>query len=217
MQKMLLVLAVAALSLGSNTGVKAAEAESLNVSRFVNIQIPEQKQNYGEVSAASKLYNQGHDLLMKGKLWDAIDLFKKVVNEYPDHHIADDAAFWIGRSSEEHKNLDTARAAYKEFLEKYSDSDYKADALFNLANVTSMIGDNQNLEAEQVEAAVLYRHFILEHRGDKRIPGAYFREGLCLYRFGNINMARLVWQELVQLFPNSTAAVKANEWLNDSW
>lgn len=217
MKKMLVVLAVVSLTLGSNAWVKAAETESLNVSKFVNVQIPEQKQKYGEVSAASKLYNQGHDLLTEGKLWDAIELFRKVTNEYPNHHIADDAAFWIGRASEEHKNLDTARAAYKDFLEKHPDSEYKADALFNLANVTSMIGDNQHLEAEQVEAAVLYRHFILEHQGDKRVPDAYFRQGLCLHRFGNINMAKLVWQELVQLFPNSTAAMKATEWLNDTW
>lgn len=66
----------------------------------------------------------------------AIDAYKRIVNEYPDHATASSACFLIGfLYNNELRNVDSSRAAYLKFLEKYPGSPMVESAKFELANL----------------------------------------------------------------------------------
>ena len=70
------------------------------------------------------------NLLMKqGQFTESINLLQKIVNEYADDILADDAYFLQGEIYElQLKNKDKAMEIYREFLNKYPGSVYAAEA-----------------------------------------------------------------------------------------
>lgn len=68
-------------------------------------------------------------VLKNGEFLKAIDLLQKILNEYPDDILADDAFFQQAEIYERHlKDLEKAKEHYREFLNKYPGSVYVAEA-----------------------------------------------------------------------------------------
>ena len=67
--------------------------------------------------------------MKQGQFTESIDLLQKIVNEYADDILADDAYFLQGEIYElQLKNKDKAMEIYREFLNKYPGSVYAAEA-----------------------------------------------------------------------------------------
>lgn len=68
-------------------------------------------------------------MLKTGQFKTAIDLLQKILNEYPDDILADDAFFQQAEIYERHlQNLEKAKELYREFLTKYPGSVFVAEA-----------------------------------------------------------------------------------------
>lgn len=68
-------------------------------------------------------------VLKNGEFQKAIDLLQKILNEYPEDILADDAFFQQAEIYERHlKDLEKAKEHYREFLNKYPGSVFVAEA-----------------------------------------------------------------------------------------
>lgn len=67
---------------------------------------------------------------------EAITIFKRIQDNYPKHHYAEEALFLSGFVYENHLgNIEKAKATYKEFIEKYPTSELAEDAKFAIDNL----------------------------------------------------------------------------------
>ena len=72
----------------------------------------------------------------KGNYEKAVEQYEKLLTLYPNNENAPLALFMIGFTyANELGNKDKARIAYKEFLEKYPDSELKASVEFELKHM----------------------------------------------------------------------------------
>lgn len=58
----------------------------------------------------------------------ALELYDRVINEYPSTKRAEDALFHKGFLNNKIKNFEASKAAYEEFIKKYPNSDLVDDA-----------------------------------------------------------------------------------------
>lgn len=67
---------------------------------------------------------------------EAIQLFKRIQDNYPTNHYAEESLFLSGFVYENHlKDLDKAKAAYEEFVKKYPKSELVEDAQYAIENL----------------------------------------------------------------------------------
>jgi len=67
---------------------------------------------------------------------EAITIFKRIQDNYPKHHYAEEALFLSGFVYENHLgNIEKAKATYQEFIEKYPESELAEDAQFAINNL----------------------------------------------------------------------------------
>lgn len=84
---------------------------------------------------------------------DAIAIFKRIQDNYPKHHFAEEALFLSGFVYENHLgNIEKAKATYKEFIEKYPKSELAEDAQFAIDNL-GVSPEDIIKRAQQGEAA----------------------------------------------------------------
>ena len=87
------------------------------------------------------------DLRMKqGQFTESIELLQKILNEYPDDILSDDAYFMQGEIYELHlKNKDKAMEIYREFLNKYPGSVFAAEARKRYRNLRGDFADQKTI------------------------------------------------------------------------
>ncbi len=67
--------------------------------------------------------------MKRGQFTESVDLLQKILNDYPDDILADDAYFMQGEIFEQHvRDKNKAMEIYREFLNKYPGSVYAAEA-----------------------------------------------------------------------------------------
>jgi N-acetylmuramoyl-L-alanine amidase len=67
---------------------------------------------------------------------ESIAIFKRIQENYPKHHYAEEAMFLTGFVYENHMgNIAKAKATYQEFIEKYPKSELAEDAQFAIENL----------------------------------------------------------------------------------
>lgn len=84
-------------------------------------------QQLGALASGSKNASLHHD---------AIALFKRIQDNYPTNHYAEESLFLTGFVYENHlKDLDKAKAAYEAFVKKYPKSELAEDAQYAIDNL----------------------------------------------------------------------------------
>lgn len=78
---------------------------------------------------AQSLYDKGYELYTGGRYEDARKVFTSFVKSYPDHHLADNALYWIGESYYSEKDFESAAAKFSEVFNIYPWSNKAPDAL----------------------------------------------------------------------------------------
>jgi len=120
--------------------------ESERSERFQQDLLESLKKKYGVVVYTDSIQNAMEPILTPAQLFaqaqtaslgrDRIDLFRKVVERFPNDKSAVQASFMIGFTyAEELKDYPAARAAFEDFLRRYPKSDLVASANWMLQNM----------------------------------------------------------------------------------
>jgi outer membrane protein assembly factor BamD (BamD/ComL family) len=89
-----------------------------------------------DVNAANNLFKAADMSMNMNRPHQAIQLFNRILKDYPDFEKAPQCLFLKGYVHENNLNdLETARKIYTEFLEKYPDNDFADDAEVSIKNL----------------------------------------------------------------------------------
>jgi len=92
-------------------------------------------------------YRRGQDLFWSGKLKEAVNLFKRFTEEYPKHHLADNALYWTGEAYYSQEKYREALDEFMGLIEEYPKGNKAPDALLKVAY--SYMELDRNNEAEK--------------------------------------------------------------------
>jgi len=90
--------------------------------------------NLAKDSKPEAMYYLARNMSYEDKLESAIYVLEKLVETYPDHHIADDALFYIGYYQRKLGNNQAATEAFNKLITNYSHSDYYVQGLWYTGN-----------------------------------------------------------------------------------
>ena len=127
-----------------------------------------------------------HLYMKRGKATEAIEAFRKLVLDWPDSPEAPEGQFRIGyiltdqakRGNQDKGNLDRAREAYQDYLNRYPDGKRVAEARHEL----------RLLEQQDVQRSLEVAEFYLR-KGDTESARFYFKEVLHLSPSGPLHDA----------------------------
>lgn len=102
-----------------------------------------------KASVSSKLspelqYKKAHEAYDKHLFDEAIALFKKFLQLYPKHDLADNAQYWIGENYYDMKDYPNAILAFKEVIRHYAEGGKAPDALLKIGYSYVALDDPEN-------------------------------------------------------------------------
>lgn len=124
------------------------------------------------VMSESDYYSQGFNLMKQSKFDEAVAVFEKQLEAYPNGDSADDAHYWIAEAMYVSRNLEVAKRHLHTLIQDYPQS--------------------------------------------RRVPDAMLKKAYIEQQLGNKIEARILFQEIVNFFPKSDAAIAAKNRLADS-
>jgi outer membrane protein assembly factor BamD (BamD/ComL family) len=144
-----LLLGLAACSSSGNTDIdKINEAEEQLFSsedafinrekalQLVDMYLDFADKNPGDSMAVEYLYNGAEFYMNMAEGRKAVELYDRIIREYPDFRKGPECLFLKGYVYENYLGeLEIAEAIYLEFLEKYPDSEFADDAEISIANL----------------------------------------------------------------------------------
>jgi len=86
-------------------------------------------------------YQQGFGLLKESKHDQAVMVFKKQIQQYPQGELADDAYYWIAESLYVSRKLDLSKENFRAIIQGYSSSERAPDAMLKLAYIEQEQGN----------------------------------------------------------------------------
>ena len=104
---------------------------------------------------AQALYDQGYALFHQKRYADAETRFRRFLDLYPRHPLADNAQFWIGESRYARGDFASALAAFSATVEQYPDGNKVADAMLQAGKCLESMG--QDAEAIATYEAIAER------------------------------------------------------------
>lgn len=75
---------------------------------------------------------------------EALALFKSFMQDYPEHHLADNAQYWVGEIYYDIENYPNAILAFKEVVTHYGDENKAPDALLKIGYAYVALDDPSN-------------------------------------------------------------------------
>ncbi len=93
--------------------------------------------------APRALFMKGFTLLLAEKNQEAVETFAQFEKKYPDHELAEAAAYWLGMGYSLDKQFAKARDALDDYLRKYKDGQYAGSAVFRKAYCAQQMEDYQ--------------------------------------------------------------------------
>ncbi|MFQ5585294.1 MAG: tol-pal system protein YbgF [Thermodesulfobacteriota bacterium] len=95
---------------------------------------------------AEDIYHRAQDLFWAGKLNDAADVFQRFANEYPQHHLADNALYWIGEVYYSQQKYRRALEEFQGLISHYPKGNKAPDALLKIAYSYIELDDENGAE-----------------------------------------------------------------------
>lgn len=121
-----------------------------------------------EQFAADALFWSGRSLLEQERYEPAIDQFQRLIEEYPEHPDAEEAAYQVGRAFFRKGDREQAIVEFEEFLREFPDSDFAGNALYWSGESLMALGRFD-------EARVLFEQVVTEHPRSYRAEAARYR------------------------------------------
>ena len=79
------------------------------------------------------IYRRAQDLFWTGKFEEAIVVFRRFFDEYPEHHLADNALYWTGEALYSQASFMEALQEFRGLIEHYPEGNKAPDALLKIA------------------------------------------------------------------------------------
>jgi len=117
-------------SLEANLDEKAPDAPTLK--REVEPQETKVESEPVLFLSPDRQYENAYEAYSKRRFDEAIALFKKFLQRYPKHDLADNALYWIGESYYDMKDYPNAILAFKEVVRLYAERSKAPDALLKI-------------------------------------------------------------------------------------
>ena len=93
---------------------------------------------------AETLYKKAISAYKNKNYTYAVHLFKSVADNYPEHHLSDNALYWIGECFYTRKDYLNAISAFKKIVEKYPKGNKMPDALLKTGYAYLSLDDSDN-------------------------------------------------------------------------
>ncbi len=115
-----------------------------------------QEENVEPLLSEEGYYQQGFELLKQSKHNDAVEIFKKQINAYPNGDLVDDAHYWIAESMYVNRSLDISKQYFRLIIDNYKQSPRVPDAMLKTAYIEQEQGN-------EIEARILLQEIIQFH------------------------------------------------------
>jgi len=89
-------------------------------------------------------YEQAYGVYLDHRYDEALTLFKDFLQHYPQHHLADNAQYWIGEIYYDLENYPNAILAFKEVVTRYAEETKAPDALLKMGYAYVALDDPTN-------------------------------------------------------------------------
>ena len=119
----------------------------------------------------------------------AIEIYDKIVNDFPQSEYADDALYSKAFLSEKMKEGSLGRRIYQEVIDKYPESLFAAESYMRLAEYYFAPREDKDREKNIVElqkAIKLYKN-VLNYRNSKRYDEALYKLGWSYYKLAAVD------------------------------
>ncbi|MBI3037934.1 tetratricopeptide repeat protein, partial [bacterium] len=129
--------------------------------------------------------------------------------------LADDAALWKGKTHLDARNYNQAMKAFVDFKNRYHFSDLLPEACYSLAwsEYQLAMGDYSKREYFR-KAGRDFAEFSSNYGLHVWAAEALFLAGESYERYGDVNLARSYFREVISRFPNTPSAQKSQDKLN---
>jgi len=89
-------------------------------------------------------YEEAYAVYEEQRYDEALTLFKEFLERYPQHHLADNALYWIGEIYYDMRNYANAILAFKEVVTHYTEENKTPDALLKIGYTYIALDDPSN-------------------------------------------------------------------------
>jgi tol-pal system protein YbgF len=89
-------------------------------------------------------YDKAYAAYLAHRYDEALPLFKAFVEKYPQHHLADNAQYWVGEIYYDTEDFPTAILAFQEVVTKYGNGNKAPDALLKIGFAYIALDDPGN-------------------------------------------------------------------------
>lgn len=141
-----------------------------------------QARNPNRIAADSLNFQKASIILEQGEYAEAIDLYRKLVEDYPQSLLVPSAILQIGRSYEYLGNRDTALIYYTEVVNQFPESPIAQNALIEGAGIR--LGDGA-----WNEAAIAYEQFVEQYPESERVAEAHYGIAMASLQLGDTTRA----------------------------
>lgn len=141
---------------------------------------------------------------------DAIDAYRLIVTNHPEHELAADAQYKLGQCYEEAGQLDEALESYVTLAATYPKSPL-------IANVMLRINEHFYTKEEFAVAASVGDKFLERFPNHEWAPRMAFRIGQCHYKQEAFQNAGLAFDAFVKRFPEQELTAQALFWGGESY
>ena len=155
----------------------------------------ESKKMYDKlIVAPMDAYREAMQLYLAGKYWQAAFAFGKVISMFPNFHMNDKVAYYMGDSYKKVRLNTLARQTYKQAMEDYPTSDMRAKYLYGLECIDYREG--------KFEDAIKNHAYITNLYGESDIvPDADYVAGQIYFMRKNFNAAEQLFQKITKESP----------------
>ncbi|SDG57730.1 tetratricopeptide repeat protein [Psychroflexus sediminis] len=135
-----------------------------------------------------------------GQYWPAMEAYNKAIamKNYKSDYAFFQKAYSYGFVDRNEQKIESLNA----FIDKYSNSIYKDDALYELGN--TYVAENKDQEAISA-----YQNIITNYKQSRYYPKAFSKQALIYFNNENYKAALSKFKQLVSEFPNSQEALQA--------
>jgi len=135
-------------------------------------------------------YHQASELFKRGSWQESIDTFRRVIEIGPQHPLAAQARFYLGRSYLELGVMGRALEAFRDYLVRHPSGKHASAALYRIGQIEFLTGDGERARSTLTEFVGRYKdhphvEFALPHLGqlaqerdDLLAAARWYRESL---------------------------------------
>ncbi|MFZ2955315.1 MAG: tetratricopeptide repeat protein [Candidatus Ozemobacteraceae bacterium] len=165
-----------------------------------------------------ELYDRGHSELIQGNYQNAILYFDQLLKKFPASPLADDACLWKGKTYLEQGEYSVAMEIFAGFKRTYGASDLLAEACYSLGWCELNIAKQDSTKLIYFQkAAAEFSDFVARFGFHPWAPEALYLSGESNEYYGDLSKAQSCYRAVVNRFPGSSSAQKAQDKLNGTY